>query len=137
MADTLGRARDRVAAFADELAKQDAVRMMTSRFARTIAADLRLLLATREPSEADVERVAAWGPPKLVAAGRQFGFVLVSPQCSKGDWWRVDDLEVLLKDVERRYAIDRSRVYLTGLSMGGCATWDWLLRDADTFAAAG
>ena len=58
MADTLGRARDRVAAFADELAKQDAVRMMTSRFARTIAADLRLLLATREPSEADVERVA-------------------------------------------------------------------------------
>jgi predicted peptidase len=84
----------------------------------------------------DVGRVAAWGPPKLVAAGRQFGFVLVSPQCEQGDWWRVDDLEVLLKDVERRYAIDRSRVYLTGLSMGGCATWDWLLRDANTFAAA-
>jgi hypothetical protein len=56
MTDTLGRARDRVAAFADELAGQDAMRMMTSRFARTMAADLRLLL-TREPSEADVDRV--------------------------------------------------------------------------------
>lgn len=84
----------------------------------------------------EVGKVAAWGPPKLVAAGKQFGFVLVSPQCPAGKWWRVDDLEVLLKDVEERYPIDRSRVYLTGLSMGGCATWEWLLRDAHTFAAA-
>jgi predicted peptidase len=84
----------------------------------------------------DVTKVAMHGPPKLVAAGKQFGFVLVSPQCPAGQWWRVDDLEVLLDDVEQRYAIDRSRVYLTGLSMGGCATWDWVLRDPHRFAAA-
>lgn len=84
----------------------------------------------------DVRKVEAWGPPRLVAAGEQFDFVLAAPQCPAGRWWRIDDLEVLLGDVEKRYAIDRSRVYLTGLSMGGCATWDWLLRDPHLFAAA-
>ncbi|MCB9878417.1 MAG: prolyl oligopeptidase family serine peptidase [Planctomycetes bacterium] len=32
--------------------------------------------------------------------------------------------------------VDRNRVYLTGLSMGGFGTWDLLAREPDTFAAA-
>lgn len=35
----------------------------------------------------------------------------------------------------RNYKIDRDRVYVSGLSMGGYGTWDTLLRHCDTFAA--
>lgn len=84
----------------------------------------------------DVDKVRAWGPPKLVDAGQQFEFILAAPQCPEGQWWHVDDLEVLLDDLVAQYPVDRSRLYLTGLSMGGCATWDWVLRDPEKFAAA-
>jgi predicted peptidase len=84
----------------------------------------------------DLDRVKSWGPPKLIAAGQDFDFILVAPQCPLGQWWHVDDLEVLLDDVLARHPIDRDRLYLTGLSMGGCATWDWILRSPKTFAAA-
>ena len=84
----------------------------------------------------DVNKVATWGPAKLIKAGQDFDFVLIAPQCPAGQWWHVDDLEVLLNDVVDRYRVDRSRLYLTGLSMGGCATWDWVLRRPNLFAAA-
>ncbi len=44
-------------------------------------------------------------------------------------------LEILDSTLER-YNIDRNRVYVTGLSMGGYATWDVLMRFPDRFAAA-
>ncbi|HZZ42553.1 MAG TPA: dienelactone hydrolase family protein [Tepidisphaeraceae bacterium] len=85
----------------------------------------------------DVSKVAAWGPPKLIAAGQQFNFILAAPQCPDHQWWHIDDLEVLLSSLLHDYPnIDHSRLYLTGLSMGGCATYDWILRDPHTFAAA-
>lgn len=44
-------------------------------------------------------------------------------------------LEVLDSTLER-YNIDRNRVYVAGLSMGGYATWDLLMRYPGRFAAA-
>lgn len=44
-------------------------------------------------------------------------------------------LEVL-ESVLARYSIDRQRVYVTGQSMGGFATWDAVLRRPTLFAAA-
>lgn len=85
---------------------------------------------------ADVNKVKMHGPPKLVAAGQQFGFILVSPQCSPDVPWRVDELKLLLDDIEKHYRIDRDREYITGLSMGGMATWEWLLTEQNRFAAA-
>ncbi len=66
-------------------------------------------------------------------------FVLV-PQCpddSKG--WNgeyQDDLFKLIEEAMDALPIDKKRVYLTGLSMGGYGTWAALGRDADLFAAA-
>jgi predicted peptidase len=84
----------------------------------------------------DVNKVTIHGPTKLIAAGQDFDFILLAPQCPAGQWWHVDDLEVLLDDAMHRYPADPDRIYLTGLSMGGCATWDWILRDPTRFAAA-
>ena len=83
----------------------------------------------------DVEKVKAHGPPKLVAAGKKFPFILVSPQAQRPPGWEADNLYRLLTDIKSRYRVDNDRVYLTGLSMGGFGTWALALRHPDAFAA--
>ena len=45
----------------------------------------------------DLELVKVHGPPKMIAQGRDFPFVVVSPQCPKDEWWSVDALHDLSK----------------------------------------
>lgn len=79
------------------------------------------------------------GPPKIVesdpASPLATQFIVVSPQCPEGQWWKSDDLALLLDDVEAKYHVDLDRVYLTGLSMGGYGTWEMSLEFPDRFAA--
>src|SRR5580765_4212753 len=65
----------------------------------------------------DLELVKKHGPPKLVAAGKEFPFIIVSPQCPPNDWWSPELLDALLDEVEQKYAVDKDRLYVTGLSM--------------------
>src|SRR5664280_1296164 len=60
--------------------------------------------------------VASHGPPKLVAAGQALPFILVAPQCPFQQRWDDDVLIALLDDVVFRYRVDKTRVYVTGLS---------------------
>jgi predicted peptidase len=84
----------------------------------------------------DLALVARHGPPKLVAAGKDLPFIIVSPQCPLDQRWDDDALIVLLDDVSVRYRVDRRRVYLTGLSMGGFGVWSLAVNHAERFAAA-
>ncbi len=61
---------------------------------------------------------------------------VVAPQCPRGKWWDGDALVALVEHLAARPGVDRDRIYLTGLSMGGFATWDLLGRRPDLFAAA-
>ena len=83
----------------------------------------------------DLSLVRVHGLPKLAAAGQQFPFLIVSPQCAPDQWWDPETLEVLLEAVMRQYRIDPARVYVTGLSMGGYGTWALALRFPHRFAA--
>ncbi len=83
----------------------------------------------------DLELLKRNGPPKMIAEGRQFPFVLVAPQCEKGSWWDPEALDALLDKVIGLYSIDDDRVYLTGLSMGGWGTWDLAIHHPERFAA--
>jgi len=83
----------------------------------------------------DLELVKSHGPPKLIAAGKKFPFIMVAPQCPAGQYWSEDVLVPLLDRIEDRYAVDKSRVYVTGLSRGGYGTWGLALRNPDRFAA--
>ena len=73
----------------------------------------------------DLNLVKKHGPPKLIDQGKEFPFIVVSPQCPINSWWpeQVDALTALLDEVQSKYAVDADRVYLTGLSMGGFGTW--------------
>jgi hypothetical protein len=83
----------------------------------------------------DIEKVKTHGPPKLVAGGKKFPFIVVSPQARQGSGWSNTDLYALLKDCKQKYRVDADRVYLTGLSMGGFGTWSLALEHPEEFAA--
>jgi predicted peptidase len=79
----------------------------------------------------DVNVLRHVGLPPVVA-GKQF--VMIAPQCT-ASWWNTDVLQELYKEVLEKYHVDSSRVYLTGLSMGGFGTWSWAQTSPDKFAA--
>ncbi|MGA2172955.1 MAG: prolyl oligopeptidase family serine peptidase [Sedimentisphaerales bacterium] len=85
----------------------------------------------------NLEIVKKHGPPKLVAQGKNFDFIIVSPQCPNDLWWpeQNDTLITLLDEIEAKYHVDTDRVYLTGLSMGGFGTWTLAERYPQRFAA--
>jgi predicted peptidase len=83
-----------------------------------------------------LEKVKIHGPPKLVAKGKQFPFILISPQVPMGDRWHADELAKLLDSLANTLRIDTQRLYVTGLSMGGSGTWSLVSAYPDKFAAA-
>lgn len=83
---------------------------------------LILFLHGMGESGTDLERVKLHGPPKLIEQGRKLPFVVISPQCPVPGW-DPNMLIGLMDEVERKYRIDKDRIYLTGLSMGGYGTW--------------
>lgn len=84
----------------------------------------------------DLNLVKRHGPPKLVEQGKDFSFILISPQCPLGQRWDALELSTLLDEVEKIYRVDENRVYVTGLSMGGEGTWKLIMAEPDRFAAA-
>lgn len=63
--------------------------------------------------------------------------IVVMPQCPENMFYDAlfDDIERAMNRTFEEYNIDRKRVYLTGLSMGGYGTWIWGALKTDTFAA--
>jgi predicted peptidase len=82
----------------------------------------------------DLEMVKKHGPFRKLAE-RAEPVILVAPQCPKEAWWSAEALEKLLDQVERDYRVDKKRVYLTGLSMGGFGTWALAAAEPKRFAA--
>lgn len=66
-----------------------------------------------------------------------FPAIVLSPLCPEDIEWDpiLGKTESLLKIIEDNFPVDKNRVYLTGLSSGGAATWNLALRDSKHFAA--
>ena len=66
-----------------------------------------------------------------------FPCIVVMPQCRTGALWSGDleEIDAALADAIKDYSINPARIYLTGLSMGGFAAWQYAARHIDTFAA--
>lgn len=83
----------------------------------------------------NLANVAIHGPPKLVKQGKEFPFIIASPQCLAGEAWTIDVLLNLLDYITVKNSVDSSRVYLTGLSVGGFGTWALGISHPERFAA--
>jgi predicted peptidase len=83
----------------------------------------------------DLDLVKKLGPPKLIEEGREFPFIVASPQVPEGRRWEVEYLTALLDELTEKYRVDESRIYVTGLSMGGFGTWSLATDAPHRFAA--
>jgi predicted peptidase len=83
----------------------------------------------------DIEKVKTHGIPKLISEGKEFPFIVVSPQCPDEYFWNDDVLIALLDEIEQNYRVDKNKIYVTGLSMGGHGTWTLALAQPNRFAA--
>jgi lysophospholipase L1-like esterase/poly(3-hydroxybutyrate) depolymerase len=102
---------------------------------------------------------AQWAhfPAKMASAEYQkkYPCFLLAPQCPKDQSWvdvnwsdekstpfaatptpSMQAAMAAVKEVVAKNAIDRDRILLTGLSMGGYGTWDLAMRQPDWFAGA-
>ena len=86
-------------------------------------------------SGTDLEKVKMHGPPKLIAAGKRFPFIVISPQAKRSSGWEPENLYNLISSIKQNYRVDPSRIYLTGLSMGGFGTWALAMKHPEEFAA--
>ena len=84
----------------------------------------------------DYEKIKVHGVPKYIENGTfSPDCITVCPQCPNPFIW--NNLTSLLKDfienIIEEYSIDRSRIAMTGLSMGGYGTWEMAMLYPDLF----
>jgi pimeloyl-ACP methyl ester carboxylesterase len=85
---------------------------------------------------AHLDELRQGGLAGLAEGGRPFPFVLAVPTCPAEDWfWPPTALDALVEEICAGYRVDRDRVYVTGLSMGGRGAWDVAIENPDRFAA--
>jgi hypothetical protein len=84
----------------------------------------------------NLERVKRYGPPFYLDRGMQVDAIVISPQCpSNRNWVYGDWFESFYSEILAKYNVDPSRVYLTGMSLGGFGTWSLASRYPQLFAA--
>ncbi len=91
----------------------------------------------------NLELVKVHGPPKLCEKKPEdFPFIIASPQAAKPmsdaplvERWETRQLSQFLDHLQKEFAVDTDRVYLTGLSMGGFGTFRWAAHEPQRFAA--
>lgn len=85
-----------------------------------------------------LEHVLSGGPPKLIETddwNPSFPFIVVSPQL-KTQYWAPDSVHQFIEYLMDTYQVNPSRIYLTGLSLGGGGCWYYVGEVDDNFAAA-
>lgn len=86
--------------------------------------------------------VGQTGPLVFASATNQAKYpsFMVAPQCPVGGAWtdstrRTQVLE-LMNALQQEFSIDPDRLYITGLSLGGYGTWDYIAQYPNMYAAA-
>jgi predicted peptidase len=60
---------------------------------------------------------------------------LLAPQCPGGELWDTQAVYELIMEITKKYNVDTTRIYITGLSLGGWGTWKLAQEHPELFAA--
>lgn len=83
----------------------------------------------------DLELVRREWLPEQITQGKEYNFILLSPQCPNNSRWSPSLIAELTEHISSSLSVDRDRVYLTGYSLGGSGTWETASHDPGRFAA--
>ena len=90
----------------------------------------------RSVSGTDLNRIKTYGLPYFLDKGKKLDFIVVAPQCPWGKNWSSENwYDTIFSEISAKYRIDSSRIYLTGMSMGGFGTWELANKYPHKFAA--
>nr|MBD3621492.1 dienelactone hydrolase family protein [Sunxiuqinia sp.] len=90
----------------------------------------------RSVSGTDINRIKRYGLPYFLDQGKKLDFIVVAPQCPWGKNWASENwFDTIYAEISEQHRIDPSRVYLTGMSLGGFGTWELANRYPHIFAA--
>jgi predicted peptidase len=70
---------------------------------------------------------------------RKLGAIIAAPDCPGQNWTNPKSEEAILEliaDLQSRYPVDRSRIVITGFSLGGFGTWYMAALHPEIFSAA-
>ncbi|SHG22965.1 carboxylesterase family protein [Flavobacterium defluvii] len=82
----------------------------------------------------DLEKVKIHGPLKYLKTHTLDAYVL-APQCKEDENWDIESIYQLILKIQKENKIDSERIYVTGLSSGGWASWNLAFAHPDLFAA--
>lgn len=85
----------------------------------------------------DLEKLKTHALPKYISEGKEFPAIILAPQCPEGVVWNnlVFALKKLIDNVAESYNVDRDRISITGISMGGYGTWEMGMAFPNFFSA--
>lgn len=85
----------------------------------------------------DLKLVEVHGFSHYLGAEPREDCIVIFPQCPKDTFWaaRVESILRFIDQIVEKYNVDKDRIYLTGLSMGGFGTWFCAMAAPRKFAA--
>ncbi len=84
----------------------------------------------------ELSQMSMVGPLGELLKGRDIPAVVLAPQCYKNTWFDLFSvLEEFIEYAINNENIDKQRVYICGISMGGYAAWQMAMSHPDWFAA--
>jgi len=83
----------------------------------------------------NIDDIRNGGPPLLYEQGMNTDFIMLCPQLYDNVHWDPDRIHALTQEIISQYAVDPSRIYLTGLSRGGFGAWEYGVSHPTMFAA--
>lgn len=97
---------------------------------------LMLYLHGGGESGGNIEELKRHGLPGLIEEGKEFPFIILSPQNPhKKKFWDDTAVIALLDEVQKNYRVDPKRIYLLGVSRGAYGAWHLMVQYPDRFAA--
>ena len=83
----------------------------------------------------NIDLVRGSALPKRLEKDDELPFIVVSPQALLKQLWEPKLIKSFVESICDKYQVDRNRIYLTGASTGGTATWATAIQYPDLFAA--
>lgn len=94
-----------------------------------------IFLHGRSLSGSDINRVKRYGILRAIEKGREIPAIVVAPQLPSGPW-NPDKINEVLEYVQKKYEVDSTRIYVTGMSLGSYGTMKFVGKYHDKIAAA-